>query len=57
MDVKAYNVFHQKIRCLRSLILFFSSFFARMKFFIVFLTQSLFIGYVVYSLTSILDEG
>lgn len=57
MDVKGYNVFHQKNPLFTVFAAFFSFVFSILAAFTALPTQSLFIGYVVYSLLYILKPG
>lgn len=57
MDVKGYNVFHQKSPPFTEFANCFSFNFNILAVLPVRLTQSLFIGYVVYSLTCVLNPG
>ena len=57
MDVKGYNVFHQKNPPFTEFAAFFSFAFSILTAFTALPTQSLFIGYVVYSLLCILKPG
>jgi len=50
MDVKGYNVFHQKSPSFIEFASFLSFIFRIIIVFLILLTQSLFIAYVVYSL-------